>query len=111
MVKYIPSRGDIVWLNFNPNQGNERCKTRPALVISPKNYNAKTNLAIFLPITSKVKGYPFEFKINLKSIQGAVLCDQVRSLDWEARNARKIDKLDEKSIEQILSKLYLLIGC
>ena len=67
MVKYIPNRGDIVWVNFNPNQGNEICKTRPALVISPKNYNAKTNLAIFLPITSKVKGYPFEFKINLKA--------------------------------------------
>ena len=59
MVKYIPDRGDIVWLNFEPQKGNEITKTRPALVISPKKYNAKTNLAVFMPLTSHVKGYPF----------------------------------------------------
>lgn len=111
MVNYIPDRGDIVWLDFDPQLGNEISKVRPALVISPKQYNIKARLAIFIPITSKVKGYPFEILINIKTIKGVVLCDQVRSLDWTQRNIRRIGALDKEIIRRILNKLYLLIGC
>ncbi len=109
MVEYIPSRRDIVWLNFDPQQGYEIKKTRPALVISPQRYNAKTNLALFLPITSKSKGYPFEEIIDLQQIKGVVLCDQIRSLDWKARKANKIAKLDSQSFTAIISKFSLLL--
>lgn len=110
MVSYIPQRGDIVWLNFEPQTGNEITKTRTALVISPGRYNEKTNLAIFIPITSKVKNYPFEVVIKAKEIKGVALCDQVRSLDWSQRQAVKITAIDNKTIKQVLNKLYVLIG-
>lgn len=109
MVKYAPDRGDIVWLDFEPQKGREITKTRPALVISPKKYNLKTSLAIFMPITSQVKGYPFEVEIHNKQISGAILCDQVRSLDWNARKAKKIVKLDSQSLEEAISKLQLIL--
>ncbi len=110
MVRYIPDRGDVVWLDFEPQKGREITKTRPALTISPKKYNAKTGLAIFMPITSQVKGYPFEIKVNFNNISGVILCDQVRSLDWKVRSAKKIIKLDKKLLEQAISKLQLLIN-
>ena len=90
MVDYIPNQGDIVWLDFEPQKGSEITKRRPALVISPKKYNIKTNLAIFMPITSKIKAYPFEILVQIKNQQSAILCDQIRSLDWKARNASRI---------------------
>lgn len=110
MVNYVPDQGDIVWLNFEPQKGNEIKKTRPALVISPKKYNIKTNLAIFMPITSQIKNYPFELEINIKGRAGAILCDQVRSLDWKQRKATKITELNEKLLEEAISKLSLLIS-
>ena len=110
MVNYIPDKGDVVWLDFDPQLGNEISKTRPALVISPKTYNMKAKLAVFIPITSKIKGYPFEVAINVRAIQGVALCDQVRSLDWTQRRINKIDILDKKIIQKVLNKLYLLIG-
>lgn len=91
MVNYIPDRGDIVWLNFDPQKGSEIMKTRPALVISPRKYNIKSNFAIFMPITSKIKGYPFETLIELQGKKAAILCDQIRSLDWKVRNAKRPD--------------------
>ncbi len=109
MVKYIPERADIVWLEFEPQAGREINKTRPALVISPASYNSKTNLALFMPITSQVKAYPFETLINTKEISGAVLADQIRSLDWRARKAKKITKISEKIVIEALSKLELLL--
>lgn len=83
LKSYIPERGDIVWLCFNSQAGHEQSGRRQALVISPKEYNQKTNLAIFCPITNQIKGYPFEVKIpdNLR-ISGAILSDQIKSLDW-----------------------------
>ena len=88
MVKtnYIPERGDIVWLDFNPQIGHEQMGKRPALVISPFDYNAKVGLAIFCPITSQKKGYPFEVNIKNKKIDGVVLSDQIKSLDWKKEN-------------------------
>lgn len=109
MVKFVPERGDVVWLNFEPQQGNEIQKTRPAVVLSPSRYNLKSGLALFVPITGQIKGYPFEVLIDLEQIKGAVLCDQVRSLDWQARKAQKITKLDKDLLAEILTKLRLLI--
>jgi mRNA interferase MazF len=106
---YIPERGDIVWLNFEPQKGNEIKKKRPALVISPKEYNKKTGLAIFMPITSQIKGYPFEIHLRNSEVVGAILSDQVRSLDWRARQATKITTAMESVIQEAVSRLKLLI--
>ncbi len=83
---FVPDRGDVVWLAFDPQTGHEQSGRRPALVLSPKAYNAKTNLALFCPVTSRIKGYPFE--VNLPTdgkITGAILSDQIKSLDWKMR--------------------------
>ena len=109
MVIYAPEKGDIVWLNFEPQKGKEIQKIRPAVVLSPVKYNIKSGLALFAPITSQVKGYPFEVLIDFKQIKGAVLCDQVRSMDWKTCKASKILQLDAKLLEKILAKLRLLI--
>ncbi|WP_341758363.1 MULTISPECIES: endoribonuclease MazF [unclassified Candidatus Tisiphia] len=109
MVTFIPERGDVVWLNFEPQKGKEIQKTRPAVVLTPYKYNLKSGLALFVPITSQIKGYPFEVIINFEQIKGAVLCDQVRSMDWKARTTTKILTLDKILINVILSKLRLLL--
>jgi mRNA interferase MazF len=106
---FIPERGDVVWLNFEPQKGKEIQKTRPAVVLSPSKYNLKSGLALFAPITSQIKGYPFEVIISSQQINGAVLCDQVRSMDWKARKATKILSLDKSTMESILSKIKLLL--
>jgi Growth inhibitor len=92
MVIYVPDRGDLVWLQFNPQTGHEQAGRRPALTLSPKAYNQKTGLAIFCPITSQEKSYPFEVKIKERQIQGVILADQVKSLDWKKRKAEFIAK-------------------
>jgi mRNA interferase MazF len=80
--KYIPGRGDLVWLQFTPQAGHEQAGHRPAVALSPRGYNQKTGLVLFCPVTSQVKGYPFEVKLpDGLPIKGAVLCDQVKSLD------------------------------
>ena len=109
MVKFIPERGDVVWLDFEPQKGKEIQKTRPAVVISVGKYNLKSGLALFAPITSQIKGYPFEVTISSEQIKGVVLCDQVRSMDWNARKAVKIFSLNKSIIDSILSKIKLLL--
>jgi len=109
MVKYTPKHGDIVWLDFDPQKGREIQKTRPALTISLYEYNAKTGLALFMPITSQIKGYPFEVLVNLDLIKGAILCDQIRSLDWKARNAKFITAIPTSVLEEALAKFAVLI--
>lgn len=110
MVEYIPARGDIVWLEFSPQKGREIQKTRPAVVLSPKAYNKKTNLGLFVPITSQSKGYPFEVAVHTEVIQGFALCDQARSIDWRARNASFIGVLPEFVLSDIFAKLMVLLG-
>ena len=110
MVKsYIPQRGDLVWLNFNPQAGHEQMGKRPALVLSPKEYNGKVGLALFCPVTSKEKDYPFEVKIKNKKIQGVVLSDQIKSLDWASRNVEYISSVTDAELEEVLDKLKVLI--
>ncbi len=106
---YIPERGDIVWLDFNPQLGHEQKGRRPALTLSFKAYNEKIGLALFCPITSKIKGYPFEVEIELKKIKGSVLSDQIKSLDWRERNIEFIEKIGEKKLEEVLEKIEVII--
>ena len=109
-VAYIPNQGDIVWVTFNPQAGHEQAGRRPALVLSPAAYNGKVGLAILCPITSQVKGYPFEVLIpdGLK-ISGAILSDQVKSLDWKARQAEFVCKLPAAMMDEVLQKLNTLL--
>ncbi len=110
-MPYIPRRGDIIWLTFNPQAGHEQAGRRPALVLSPEMYNGKVGLVILCPITSRAKGYPFEVKIpkGLK-VMGVILSDQVKSLDWKARDAEFACKLPTETIEEVLQKLNTLLG-
>ena len=109
-MAYLPDRGDIVWLTFNPQAGHEQAGRRPALVLSPVAYNDKAGLAILCPVTSQIKGYPFEVLIpeGLK-VSGAILADQVKSLDWRVRQAEWICGLPEAALVEVLQKLSTLI--
>ena len=109
MPRYVPGRGDVIWLNFDPQAGHEQAGKRPAIVLSPEAYNGKTNLAIACPITSKIKGYPFEVRLVGKKIDGVILSDQVKSLDWNARAAQLIEKAGAEVISEVQEKLLLLI--
>ena len=110
MAAYCPKRGDVVWISFNPQAGHEQAGHRPALVLSPESYNRKVGLALLCPITSQVKGYPFEAKIpeGLKA-SGVVLSDQVKSLDWKARKASLFCKLPESNVHEVLNKVGTLL--
>jgi len=107
--KYVPERGDIVRLNFNPGSGREQRGKRPAVTVSPGSYNGKVGLGLFCPITSKVKSYPFEARIQSGEIDGAALTDQVRSLDWRAREARCAAKASPEEMREIAGKIGALI--
>lgn len=110
MASYAPDRGDIIWLHFTPQTGHEQSGRRPALVISPAAYNRRVGLALVCPITSNVKGYPFEVElpVGLKA-KGAVLCDQLRSLDWRARSAARFCPAPPEVIEEATSKILALV--
>jgi len=108
--KYFPDRGDAVWLNFSHKVGHEQSGRRPAVVVSPKSYNKKVGLSLFCPITSQIKGYPFEVGIPADtSITGVVLSDQIKSLDWRVRDAQFICKLPASTTSEVLRKLSTLL--
>ena len=110
MPKYVPDRGDIVWLDLNPQAGQEKSGRRPACVVSPKNYNRKTGFALICPVTSRVKGYPYEVLIpEGLIISGVILSDQIKSLDWRVRKADYICALPEDAFEEIQGKALTLI--
>ncbi len=107
---YVPNRGDIAWLDFNPIRGHEQGGRRPAFVISPLKYNSKSGLALVCPITSRIKEYPFEVKFKTKTARGVILADQVRGVDWKRRNAEKIDAVSEAvvtEVQEFIKKLVL----
>jgi mRNA interferase MazF len=106
---YIPKPGDLIWLEFDPQAGHEQAGRRPALVISEREYNRKTGLALLCPVTSKTKGYPFEVKCNGKSITAVILADQVKSLDWRARKAKRIESTPQPVLDETLAKLKALL--
>jgi len=107
---YIPSRGDAVWLQFNPQAGHEQAGRRPALVISPKTYNEKVGLALLCPITSKVKGYPFEVSLpSGLNVNGVILSDQLKSLDWRSRQAKFICAVPADVVSEVVAKVRAII--
>ncbi len=106
--RYIPEAGDIVWLQFNPQAGHEQAGHRPALVVSPSPYNDKTGLMLCCPMTTQVKGYPFEVLI-VSERPCAVLADQIKSLDWVARKASHKGKVSRGELAQVLAKTSTLI--
>ncbi len=107
---YVPDRGDVVWLSFAPQAGHEQSGHRPALVISPQAYNRRVGLALFCPVTSQVKGYPFEVPIPAGlEIEGTILSDQIKSLDWRVRKARRICALPEEILEETVARILALV--
>ncbi len=108
--RYVPKRGDLVWLDFTPQSGHEQAGRRPALVLSPKSYNSKTLLMLCCPITSRVKNYPFEVPVNHETIHGVALADQLKSVDWVARRAAYAGKAGEEIIQDVLGKALTLLG-
>jgi mRNA interferase MazF len=107
---YVPDRGHAVWMNFNPQVGHEQAGHRPALVISPASYNGRTGLLLCCPITSQIKGYPFEVKIEGNPlISGAALADQIKNLDWRVRGVKFVTEVDDSVLEEVVAKFEALL--
>ncbi len=107
---YVPNRGDVVWISFDPQVGHEQRGRRPALVVSPEAYNGKVGLALLCPITSRVKNYPFEVALpDELPVTGVVLADQVKSLDWKARQCERACTISEQLVAQVLRRLNALL--
>jgi len=109
-MAYVPSRGDVVWLQFDPQVGHEQAGHRLALVLSPKNYNQLTSLMLCCPLTTVIKGYPFEVSTKIGGKAGVALADQVKSLDWRARRAKQAGAVDQAVLDEVLGKLETLLS-
>ena len=111
VASYVPERGDLIKLNFDPGAGHEQAGWRPALVLSPASYNGKTHLAIVVPVTNQVKGYPFEVALPARlKTTGVILADQIKCLYWKQRNARLVEAVPRIVLESTQEKLGLLLG-
>jgi len=110
-TSYVPQRGDVIWITLNPQAGHEQAGRRPAVVLSPDAYNGKVGLAILCPITNQIKGYPFEVLLPASlPVTGVILSDQVKSLDWRAREAERICTLPPRTMSEVLQKLGALLS-
>ncbi len=109
-ARYVPDRGDVVWLQFNPQTGHEQAGHRPALVVSLRAYNHKVGLALLCPITSSIKGYPFEVVLpaGLKT-KGAVLCDQLKNFDWRVHKAKKAGTVPPELLDEVVARILPLL--
>ena len=110
VADYVPERGHIVWFDFSPQMGHEQAGKRPALVISPRFYNERSGMMLACPITSKIKNYPFEVRIKTKKMDGAILADQVKSVDWRARKPSYGEGVDESVLSMTQSLIESLIS-
>jgi mRNA interferase MazF len=108
--EYVPETGDIVWLNFTPQAGHEQAGHRPALVLSPRAYNEKTGLIVCCPMTTQIKKYPFEVQIARTTPPSVVLADQIKSLDWRVRKARRKGEASADELADVRAKIFALIG-
>ena len=106
---FVPDSGDVVWLEFDPQAGHEQTGHRRAVVLSPATYNGKTSLMVCCPLTTQIKGYPFEVLLASQS-GSAVLSDQVKSFDWRARRATRQGRITDQELRQVRAKLRALIG-
>jgi len=108
---YVPERGDVVWIDLDPQAGREQAGRRTCLVLSPALYNGKTGLADFCPITNQVKGYSFEVNVPAGfTTTGVVLADHIKNLDWRARNVAIREKLPEGFVREVLDMAMTLLG-
>lgn len=109
-MSFIPDRGDVVWISLDPQAGHEQAGVRPVLVLSHASYNGRVGLMICCPITTQAKGYPFEVLIKSNpKVSGVILADQVKSLDWKARGAKKKGGISEDELSETLNKLRAVI--
>jgi len=106
---YVPDTGDIVWLQFDPQAGHEQAGHRPALVLSPAAYNVKKSLMLCCPLTTKAKGYPFEVLTDIEGQSGAVLADQVKSLNWRVRRAKRKGAVSDEVLQEVRAKIKSLL--
>ena len=107
---FVPDRGDVVWLTLQPQAGREQAGRRPVLVLSPASYNGKAGLMLLCPITNQAKGYPFEVALPAGlPVAGVVLADQLKSLDWRARQAEKIGRVPAATVAAVLARVQLLL--
>jgi mRNA interferase MazF len=109
MARYVPAAGDIVWLNFTPQAGHEQAGHRPALVVSPAAYNDKTGLMICCPMTTQIKNYPFEILVA-GAPPSVVLADQMKSLDWRVRKAKRKGTVSPDELAEVRAKILAVIG-
>jgi mRNA interferase MazF len=108
--EYSPGQGDVVWITLNPQAGHEQAGRRPALVVSPRPYNERVGLALLCPMTNQIKGYPFEVRVPAgEPVGGAILADQVKSLDWRARRVEFVCTLPERTISEVVQKIRTLM--
>ena len=108
--EYVPDRGDLLWLSFSPQKGHEQAGRRPAVCLSPSVYNSKTGLGLFCPVTTKIKGYPFEVQLPGNfPVKGVILADQIRNLDWRARKAEFITHIPQNILEEVSEKISALL--
>lgn len=109
--QYVPRKGDIVWLDFTPQAGHEQAGRRPALVLTPTEYNRLIGLAVVCPITNEKKGFPWEVEISANDfVSGVVLSDQVKSLDWRKRHAEFLCTPDEALLTEVLERAMALLS-
>ena len=109
-MRAIPDRGDVILISFDPTLGHEQAGFRPAVVLSPEYYNKASGLCLVCPVTTSIKGYPFEVTLEgAKKTSGVVLADQVRSIDWQARRIKIVDRISTTSLETILAKFKPLL--
>jgi mRNA interferase MazF len=106
---YVPEAGDIAWLNFDPQAGREQGKRRPALILTDQAYNRSSGLAVVCPLTSKRKPYPFALPVTIDKVEGAVLVDHLKSMDWTARNAAFHSKADPALLSKVRAYIAVLL--
>ena len=109
-ARQVPDAGDVVWLEFDPQAGHEQSGHRPALVISPAAYNGKTGLLVCCPLSTRIKGHPFEVLTSVDGVNCAVLSDQVKSLDWKVRKAKKKSVLSPEVLLHVRAKIKALLA-
>lgn len=109
MAGWVPDAGDMVWLQFDPQAGHEQAGHRPALVLSPRRYNEKRGMMLCCPMTSRIKGYPFEVVVS-QTPPSAVLADQIKNLDWRARQATKKGSVSAAVLAEVRAKIGTLLG-
>lgn len=108
---WVPDRGELIWITFDPQAGHEQAGRRPGVVLSSALYNGPAGLALICPITSRVKGYPYEVTLPVGlAVSGVILSDQVKSFDWRAREARPAGRIPAETLEEILVNLETLVS-